>query len=391
MTARVALLISCIAVATPAAAQSSLLPRLSGGAAPGFTLWSLSDPVAQASGNVTGLSQFSVPLRGRAMLGRWTFDASAAFASARAEFEDAEGETRTLSLSGITDLRLRARVPVAGDGVVLTAGVNVPTGTTKLDADETAVLQLVGAPALRMAVPALGLGFGATLGVVAARQAGPWAIAVGASVEERAEYTPIEVALAGSTQATSIDPGFATHLTVGADRTVGAHRLAVLLVGDVYGKDALADSQDEDASVEYTLGPSVTGLARMDLGLGGWREASAEASVRLRSAFKDGDGAKVEGSNGTYVEMSVTGVRGAPYSRGLVLGVDALWHSGIDATDAMVGAAAALGGVTVGLDLPMNGYALRVTVRAQAGSMDTGTTKFNATGLTLTAALGTQR
>jgi hypothetical protein len=390
VTARLGVLVACISLALPAAAQSSLLPRFSGSTAPAFTLWSLSDPVPQADGSVTGVSQLSVPLSVRAALGRWTFDAGAAFASSRAEFEDAGGETRTLTLSGLTDVRLRARVPVAGEGVVLTAGVNVPTGATKLSADETAVLQLTGAPALRMPVPALGVGFGATLGVVAARQAGRWAIAVGASVEERTEYTPIEIALAGGTQATSIDPGLATHLTLGADRTVGAHRLSLLVVGDVYGKDALTDGGDDEASVEYTLGPSVTGLARLDVALSGWRDAAASVSVRQRSAFKDGDGAKVDGSNGLYFEASLTGVRGAPYSRGIVYGVDALWHSGIDATDAMVGAAAAIGGVTLGLDLPLSNSALRITARVQGGSMDTGTKKFTATGVTLTAALGSR-
>src|SRR6185503_10760027 len=290
-------------------AQESLLPSASWGLAPVVTAWHFSTPLAQSAGGVTDVQQFALPLRARAVFNeRWTFDVTGA--AARTSVSTKNGDsTQSLTLSGLTDVKLRMSGSFNDDRLLLTGGLNLPTGTTGLNGEQTDVLQVIGAPALGMPVNALGIGTGVTLGAVQAIESGDWSFALGGSVEQRTEYTPIALALASGQSLTKVTPGTAVHLSLGSDRPVGDNRLAMLVVADVFSKDKLLLTTPDatNTSSDYTLGPQVTGLARYDLAVPGWRSASGTMSLRYRSAFTDQSGSKVSGSAGSYLEGSLQG------------------------------------------------------------------------------------
>jgi outer membrane receptor protein involved in Fe transport len=57
-----------------------------------------------------------------------------------------DSDDDVVQLSGLTDVKIRMSGPLVGDRLLLIGGVNLPTGTTRLSADQLNVLQVVGAP-----------------------------------------------------------------------------------------------------------------------------------------------------------------------------------------------------------------------------------------------------
>lgn len=374
-------------------AQGSLLPGTSVSISPVFAMWNFKTPIALDAGTLTGAQQIALPLRFRAMLrGHWTFDAAGAFVSGSAKLQSGS-ESRTLKLNGLTDIRLRATRPMFGESVLLTLGANLPTGKTGLSADETAALQVVGAPALQMPAAALGLGASGTVGLTVGRQVGAWAVAVGGSVEKRSEYTAIELALEDGNALTKVAPGIAAHVTAGLDRAIGQRTLSALFVVDHYSEDAISIEQGDVAADEarYTLGTQFTGSVGLDFGGGAWRAGQFALSVRHRGAFTDQAGVSVEGSDATYIESSWTGVRGRATGRGLILGVNFRQHTGSPVSSSMAAAAASVGGATIGLEFPSTNRTFRIATQVQYGQFDTGITKTNGMGVTVMASFAAAR
>lgn len=370
-------------------AQESLLGGVGGGAAAAYAGWSFARPIPQGAIAIRGLSQVAVPFSVRFRLGDgWSFEVGGAVAAGRVEV-DSGSARRSLSLTGLTDFKVRLSRGLGDGRTLLTAGVNLPTGTTGLDGSETMALQAIAAPGLQMPVSALGLGPGATLGLIRALEEGDWAVALGASAELRTEYTAVELALASGAARTTITPGTALHVTVGADRSIGDHRLGLQLLVDAYTKDKVVVGLAGGANVsaDYSLGPQLSAIAHLDLSAGGWRDAALAVSVRHRTPFSDGDGKTVSGSAGTYADASIGGVRGGPTGRGLILATDARYYTGFSFTDALIGAKHMAVGVTIGAELPASARsAWRVTAHPQYGSFDTGRASSGIWGIQLTAA-----
>ena len=338
------------------------------------------------------VAQAALPIRMRTVLGgRWSFDLSGAYAvgGIHVKTADFQGNSRRRRQASLTDRRTSSCAsagPSSGDRLVLTAGVNLPTGITRLDGDQTEALQVIAAPALRMPIGAYGTGAGGTLGLISAIERGEWALALGASVEQRTEYTPIAFGVSGSAGSeTRLTPGTSVRVTLGADRLLGSTHLSVLILGDAYGKDkvVLASSGTQSGATEYKLGPQVAAYTRLDFGGGIWRDGALSVAARRRAEFTDAAGTRVEGSAGTYLDGSLGGVMGSAGGAGFVIGVDGLWHSGLSFTDAIVGAAATVGGATIGVEIPMGGTFFRFALHPQYGTFDTGTTKATGVGGTI--------
>lgn len=384
-----------LVAAVPAGAQDLLLPGAGWGLGIGVSAWSLSTPLPQAGGAVRGLVQVAVPMRLTTRLGRWGLDLTGAWASGGAMMtattDAGEEETRLLAISGPTDMKLRVTGPVLGDNLVVTAGVNLPTGRTGLGVDETIALQAIGAPAFRMPVSLFGSGFGYTLGAVRAFDGGDWAFALGASVEQRSEYSPIALALSAGESETRLAPGSAIHVTAAMDRPVGESVWSVLVVGDFFSADRVSTSDASAPETEYTLGPQVTVVTQLAFGGGRWRSGAASLSAQVRSEFTDSSGTAVGGSGGSYLEGAIGGVLGSEGRTGLVLGVDVRRHSGLAFTDALVGLATMAGGLSIGVEVPRGGSVMRLVLRGQAGTFDTGTAKSSGSGISIGFSLASRR
>jgi hypothetical protein len=381
--------------AAPARAQESLLPSTGWGVATALSAWHFSTAIPQAAGRVADVAEAAVPFRLRGNIGRWSVDLSGAAAVGAVHFtagDTQNGEDRAVSIAGPTDVKLRLTGPLFSDALQLTAGFNLPSGKVGLDADETSALQVIGAPALRMPIGAFGTGAGMTLGVVKAFEGEDWAVAFGASAEQRTEYSPIALALTSGRSETQVTPGTAVHVTAGLDRPLGEGRWSLLLVGDVFSKDKvrLADAAN-DGSTDYTLGPQFTLSSYMDLAAPGWRTAAFAVAARMRSEFSDAAGTKVSGSSGTYLEGSLGGVKGGTSGAGFIIGADARWHSGLTFTDALVGAAVTAAGLTIGVERAGTSTLTRFTLHGQYGTFDTGVTSTTGFGATIGMSVSARR
>lgn len=374
-----------------AAGAQSLLPSMGWGVSPSISVWHFATPIPQPSGAVADVAETVLPFRVRASRGAWHVDLSGAgvFGAVHVSGKD---DDRLITVGGPTDVKVRVAGPIFTDATQLTIGLNVPTGKVGLNVDQTATVQALAAPALQLPVGTFGNGAGATIGLLHAFQGDGWALALGASGEKRAEYSPIALALTSGTSNTHLAPGLAAHVTAGLDRTVGEGRFSALAVADFYTRDQVRiDGATVDTSNNYTLGPQLSATGQFDFGGGAWRERSVALGARMRSAYKNAAGETVRGSNGTYFEGSLGGVLGGAEGAGLVLGTDARWQSGLSFTDVLVGAAASAVGVTLGVERAGSSTATRFTLHGAYGTFDTGAAKSTGVSLTIGFSIGARR
>ncbi|MEX2179145.1 MAG: hypothetical protein WD801_10575 [Gemmatimonadaceae bacterium] len=223
-----------------------LVLLLSGGALPAQSFWDsqvrfgpqfvsydIKAPVNERVSQVAFPMFVSVPV-----LPALTIDIGTAYASANHEriAVDSTGALVTISsaLSGLTDTQLRAIYSLGQDRVVLTAGLNLPTGSATLKPDEFDAATRIGSDFLSFPVSGFGSGFGMTGGVAVAQPMGTWNVGAGASLRSAGEYEPFED---GSGTATSFKPGAEVRARIGADHPWGTGRVSLGLTFSKYGDD----------------------------------------------------------------------------------------------------------------------------------------------------------
>ena len=373
-----------------ARAQERLLGGRTGETGVVYERWSFAGglPRGGAGGDsirVQSASQLSAPLTVIVPIGSsWTLDAYAAYATGQVRLDrpdTAEGGATTYRLSGLTDVKLRLVGALRGDNLLLTLGLNAPTGTVGLDREQLKAMQVLGAPALRFRTPSLGGGVGGTVGLVAARELAGWAWALGTSYEVRGGYRPIEALVAGASKP-SLDPGDAVHVSLGTDGLVGPHRMSLTVSGDLYGKDRLTfDVGGGDTRSSYTLGPAYGAEWQLQVAPGRFQELVFYAVDRYRTKFRDNDGARVDGSSGNELDAGVSGVIAAAGRTGVLLGVDGRFHTGLAVDNTIATAAMRAFGATAGLSMDAGALAVRPFVRAQMGTIRNGDASSSARGL----------
>jgi hypothetical protein len=363
-----------------------------------YESWSFGDGLYQPavlsndSVRVTRVSQWSVPIAVAIPLSStWLLDVSGAYSSGEVSLSrpDTALGTRSYALSGLSDVRLRATGRIVGDNVVLTVGVNAPTGQTTLDAEEVSALRALAAPALALQTPAIGTGFGGTTGVVLARQVVGWAWALGLSYEMRGTYAPISAFVAGAPEP-DFNPGDAVHVSLGSDGRIGQHGMTVALTADLYGKDRLSGSDLGDGGAAVVqLGPTLTVDWQLRLASHRFRELTLYAVDRYRSEFERA-GTAIPGSSGNYLDLGVRSL--LPLTRTLALrtGVDGRMHTGLTVDNTLATAATTTGGLTLGLVRDYGRYLLEPFARVQLGTIDVGGSSSSARGVSGGIVLGTR-
>ena len=153
-----------LAASSAASAQVNLLPSTAWGFAPIVSGWHFTTPLATSAGAVGDAAQAAVPFQVRVAAGAWSFDVTGAYATGAVHLtsasssggnggfgnaSDGDPATCSCSLNGPTDMKVRMSGPLVGDRLLLVAGVNLPTGTTRLNADQLNVLQTISAPGAR--------------------------------------------------------------------------------------------------------------------------------------------------------------------------------------------------------------------------------------------------
>jgi hypothetical protein len=324
--------------------------------------------------------QWAIPVRAAVAIGpSWTVDASAAYADSRVTLgaRDTSLNTTHYDLSGLTDVRFRATGHLVGDNVVLTFGVNAPTGATSLPPSQLSALRVVSAPALALGVPILGLGPGGTAGLVLARQIAGWAWGVGGTYEIRGAYTPVsEVAGLGTP---NFSPGDVMHFSAGTDGLIGQSGMSIMASIDLFGTNRLttppttfAGTPTPGLGVDTKLGPIITASWQLRLPPSGLRDLTLYAVERYRTDYTS-DGVTVPRSSGHYVDAGISGAIPTTLNSSIQTAIFVRYQTGLAADSGLAEAGTRAAGARLG-------FADRITptlyltpfVRAEFGTLWTG-------------------
>ena len=274
-------LLASALLASPLRAQSVLDSELR--LAPQFLQYRFDAPTSES------ISQVAIPLFVTIPVSeRLTFDVGTSYARSRVTAGSTVSE-----VNGLTDTQVRGNLTLGSDFIVLTAGLNLPTGQSSVTLDQFAAAGLIGNDFLAFPVSNMGTGFAVTGGVAVARPIGAWNLGVGAAVRRSTAYEPFNI----PGQALRFQPGNEYRARVGVDRTVGSGRVALGLTYAAFGKD------DAGGSV-YNTGDRVIAQAVYSAVLPG-REITIAAYDVLRGpgSYASGDPAGRENIADVFASM----------------------------------------------------------------------------------------
>jgi hypothetical protein len=297
----------------------------------------------------------------------WNLDVTSIYSAGEVAFTPiAGGAERTATLSGLSDVRLRATGRFFDDALIVTAGFNAPTGATELDTLQLTALRVLAAPALAMGAVPVGAGASGTVGLLSAHQIGSWAAAVGVAYELRGTYQPVAALAAGAPSA-DFQPGNVVRLSLGLDGLVGRHRLSLTATGDLFADDELRGAVAGAAPLATVkLGPVLGADAQLQLAVPRVRELVLWSAARYRANYAR-DGFTVDNSNGTYLDAGVRSAIPLSVRTDLVLAVDGRSHSGLAVDEGLPTSGVTSGTATLGFARRMGGLSLQPFVRATAG------------------------
>ncbi len=219
------LAIAVLAV-TPAGAQSVFDSELR--LAPQFVQYRIGSP------NNETISELAVPVFLSIPFGsRFTFDVGTSYARARVLTGSSVSE-----INGLTDTQLRGNLTLGSDFVVVTGGVNLPTGQSSVTLEQLTAAGRIGNDFLAFPISNMGTGLALTGGIAIARPMGNWNIGFGGAVRHSSSYDPFNV----PGQTLRFQPGDEYRARVGVDRPVGAGRLSLGVTYSAFGDDAAGTS-----------------------------------------------------------------------------------------------------------------------------------------------------
>lgn len=221
----------CMTFAATAAAQSIYDSNVR--AAPQFVQYQIKSPVNET------ISEFALPIFVVIPVSSsFSFDFGTAYASARVQ-PNGTGTEQASNVSGLTDTQVRGNLSLGTDFVILTAGVNIPTGKeTATQAEELAAFR-IGNDFLAFPLSNMGTGFGATAGIAVARPLGDWNLGFGGSLRKSASYQPLVDNTGAQPQ---FQPGNEYRGRIGLDHPFGTGRFAIGFTYSKFGDDNIGGS-----------------------------------------------------------------------------------------------------------------------------------------------------
>lgn len=229
------------ALAAPARAQGD--PRTAVIGAPTFTGYAIGTGATRRT-----VSQRTMPLVLLLPFSeRFSMDVSTAFATSVAE----GAGFPTSTITGLTDTQLRGNLGL-GDNMLLTLGLNLPTGRYSIPEAEQEAAGQIGNDFLNYAVSSMGNGLGVTGGFAYARPIGDWNLGLGGSVRKATEFAAFSV--------DSLDyrftPADELRMRVGLDRPLGDGQVDLGLSYSTFGQD-VADTTAVSTGDRLTLTSSM--------------------------------------------------------------------------------------------------------------------------------------
>jgi hypothetical protein len=187
----------------------------------------------------TKISEFSLPMFVLFPINsQLSFDVGSSYARAQVD-QTNNGKSTSSTISGLTDTQIRANYTIGNDAMVLTAGVNIPTGQSTVDPKQTLAASLIGSDFLAFPISNMGTGLGGTGGVAFARPVGDWNVGAGLSMRHATQYDPFDL---GGGAVLHYQPGNEYRVRGGVDRALGTGRISLGLTYSTFGNDNLSGS-----------------------------------------------------------------------------------------------------------------------------------------------------
>lgn len=261
--------------------------------APHFTQYN----IGSGAGKRT-ISQTSVPLVVVLPFSeRFSVDVTTAFASSQVK-----GAGNTSDVNGLTDTQVRGNYTFGDDFVVVTLGLNLPTGQYSIAEEQIEAAGQIGNDFLNYPISSMGNGLAGTGGIALARSAGSWNLGVGASFRKSTEFA----AFTQSSDELRFTPADEYRFRLSGDRPVGDGQLTLGLAYSAFGED-LSDNTTYGTGDRITASGtwmfpvsgtdiylSAWNLYRLEgerIGVGGDPEAAPKenvANVNLAASFEAG-------------------------------------------------------------------------------------------------------
>jgi hypothetical protein len=250
------------------------------------------------------VSQLSVPLIVvLPITSRFNFDIATAYASSDVS---SNGKSAS-SISGLTDTQVRFNWTLGNDAVVITGGVNIPTGQYTIPAEQAEAAGQIGNDFLIFPTSSYGSGFSGTGGVAFARSLGEWNLGVAGSFRKSTKFDAFKVE---NTKLT-FTPADEMRARVGLDRAIGEGRLTLGATYSKFGED-VADN------TSYSTGARIIGQGSLyypvrgaDVVLSGWNlyRAKGQQFGGVSNPENVSDGALSVGfhNGGLLIEPNVEG------------------------------------------------------------------------------------
>ena len=215
----------------------------------------------------TKITELAVPIYAFVPITRaLSMDVGASYASAHVE-QTTGTQTAKSDVSGLTDSQVRANYVLGTDFVVLTAGINLPTGHSAVTQPQQLAAGLIGSDFLAFPISNMGTGFGGTGGVAIARPLGDWNAGFAVSMRRSASYAPFDDA---GVRDLRYQPGDEYRARVGVDRAFGTGRMTFGITYSRFGNDDLAGSVYNTGDRYLTTFALDNTVAAGHLTLSGW-------------------------------------------------------------------------------------------------------------------------
>ena len=238
----------------------------------------------RANGSEKTISQFVTPLALVIPIGeRFTFDIATAYARSRVAVK---GDTAAPStVSGLTDTQVRGSYVLGQDAIVLTGGLNLPTGQSTANARQFIAAQSISNDFLLFPIGTMGAGVGATGGIALARPIGAWNVGVGASYRHSADFAPYEY---NDGQKAHYQPGNELRTRIGIDRSFGAATAMAGVTYSSFGDDKSSGATFNTGNRLVLQGGYAATVGSVGYSLGAWN------LTRTRGTRADGRSAPGE-------------------------------------------------------------------------------------------------
>ena len=254
--------------------------------APQFVQYEVKDPSNEK------ISEIAVPVFVSIPFGSsFTFDIGTSYARAKVTNGNAVSE-----INGLTDTQLRGNYTLGNDYVVLTAGVNLPTGRSTVTTDQQTAAGRIGSDFLAFPISNMGTGLAATAGIAVARPIGDWNLGFGGAVRHSASYDPFDVP---GQPVLHFTPGDEYRARLGVDRGLLAGRMSLGLTYSAFGND------DAGGSI-YNTGNRLIAQAIVTNSLAGNEVTFAGYNVfRAPGKYASGDPAGRENIANGYLGIGI--------------------------------------------------------------------------------------